>query len=155
MSKQVLKIGRKKVFPLYLRVLLTISFGFVLVSLLQLNVTENIHVFLMVLVSSLVPSIWTARYLFEVNTINKTYGLYTWVMGMKFGKSAPYQTINGMTKELNPKFEKEQYSSTEDKYLVFLDLNEGEKLLVLSGNNESTLSTRIDIIKSKLGVELL
>lgn len=105
---------------------------------------------LMMVLSSLMILLWTTFYVAEIDIKNQTYGERTSVLGRSFGRLHSY---NGIEKVV---IDRVTFGSknTMIEYDAYVKFTNGEKLFLVSDEDEKELSRRLKPVLKKLGVQI-
>ena len=105
---------------------------------------------LMIIFSCLQILLWTTFRLLEIDSKNQTYSEFTSVLGRKFGPTHSYQGIEKVLLD-RVSFGSKNAMTEYDAYLKFQN---GEKIFLVSDEDENELIERLQPTLKKLGTEI-
>ena len=105
---------------------------------------------LLIVLSSLVILLWTSFHLLEIDPKSKTYGEFTSVLGRKFGRAHSFDGIERIY------LDRVEFGSQNEmvEYDAYVKFTNGEKLFLVSDEDEKELKKRLKPVIKKLGVEI-
>jgi len=116
---------------------------------------------IMFVLSFLLILIWTSFYILEIDVENKTYADLTSVFGRKFGKAVAFDEIenvfikSSVVSQTIHGFGPNSYEKKNYEFDAYLKFTNGEKLFLVSDEDEKELRKRLKPVLKKLETELV
>lgn len=159
MRDHLLRINQGRIVPVTFRWLWTMLMFFLIAICFQ-NLPELPAVLCAIGCSLAVFPVWSAYYLLEIDTENRTVGDHTWVMGRKLGKQTSYEGIEKvfinsamMAQSVNG-HGGSGYQSRWREYQAFVKFDDGRKVFLISDRDLNLLQDRLQPMLKKLGCPL-
>ena len=112
-------------------------------------------------VSPLLPMLWSARTIVEINPIQKYFREYYWILGIKIGEKHFFDSIDKVyVNQVNKSRRMTSYGgkvSTERylEYVGFIKLNTGMTHELLRLRNKDLVFKKLEPVVKKLGTTLI
>ena len=153
------RISRGRVVPLAFCFVGTLL---VFVTYLYIFDTFNELTFIVlgIIISPILPIIWTTRYITEINPIKKYVHEYVWLMGGKVGKPESFDSIEKtFINSVNTAQRMTSYGGNVNtarylEFIGFVKLDNGEKIELMRDTDEDYVFEKMEKISKKLGTQL-
>ena len=143
------RINQGRVFESGQRYLFSLLLAGVM-ALVQIYLNSVLGFVLMIIVGCLLILLWTTFRLLEIDITSGTYSKFTSVLAYKFGRTQSYDGIEKIF--IDRVFFGPRNTMTE--YDAYLKFENGERLFLVSDENEKSLIERLQPILKKLGTEI-
>lgn len=144
MKKRV-RLGKGKAIPLGIRIG-TLALLVYLFIFLRENLDMTSFIITGVLVSPVLPAMWTAQRIIEIDNENKKIHRYWWILGRKFGKNDPFRIVNKVVLE-------SMHSSkipTEEIYIGYLVIDDQVRIGLTRSREKDQLLTKLEKVAESL-----
>lgn len=125
------------------------------------NLPEIPAIAISVLVSLLVPMLWSSYYLLEIDPGKKTYSEISWIAGYKTGKTHSYRAIekifinNTRVSQRITTYSGQAHTVRSREYRAYLKFSDDKKLFLLSDDNPEKLKEKLAPVVQKLKVTIV
>ncbi len=154
-----IRISKGRVIPVAFCVVGTFLLFFVYEFLYE-NVNEVMFIILGIVISPILPLMWTSRTIVEINPREKYIHKFVWLMGKKTGKPKSFggiekTYINAVTtsQRMTPR-QKTTNTGGLKEYIGFLLLEDGRKIELIRDEDPDYVFEKMEKISHKLGTEL-
>lgn len=159
MSDELIRINYGRMVPPAFRWFWTGLMFFLIIVCFQ-NLPELPAVFSGIVLSLAVFPVWSAYYLLELDTQNRTVGEHTWIMGRKTGQKTTYKEIekvfvnSSLAGQLMHGQSGHVYQNKWREYRAFVKFDDGRKIFLISDRDLDVLENRLKPILKKLNCPL-
>jgi len=156
---QIIRINQGRIVPWQFRTLVVIVvFGTIFYAMSQLS--EIIAIAISMVISFLVPLVWSAYLILEINLTERTISKITWVMGERKRETENFKGIEkvyintGKISQTMTSYGGKVHHRKTKHYIAFLKTEEGKKYFLISSENEETLLKKLEPVMKKLDCRL-
>ena len=156
---KVIRINQGRIIPLQFRFAGSL-FVLVAIAVGLGKLPYPYGIYLGILVSFLIPMLWSAYYLLEIDPDQKTISEKSWVMGYKSGKSVSYKEVDHIfinqtnTSQQMTSYGGHVHTARKKEYMAFLKVDSDRKYFMVSDKDESSLIKRVNPMAKRLGCEI-
>ncbi|WP_159583939.1 hypothetical protein [Marinoscillum sp. 108] len=154
-----IRINQGRILPWQFRMVGTlIVLGSMAFALLRLS--EFPAIVICIAISFLIPAMWSAYYILEIDPEQKTISEFSWVLSFKNGKTKSFQEVEKIFVNETKKAQRmtswsgQVRTSKFNEYMAFLKLVEGDKYFLISDPDPANLMKRLTPISEKLGCDI-
>ncbi|MEQ8580159.1 MAG: hypothetical protein RIC30_06305 [Marinoscillum sp.] len=154
-----IRINQGRILPWQFRVVGTlIVLGSMAFALLRLS--EFPAIIICIAISFLIPAMWSAYYILEIDPEQKTISEISWILSYKNGKTKPFREVEKIFVNETKKAQQmtswagQVRTSKFQEYMAFLKLTDGDKYFLISDQDPDKLLKRLAPISEKLGCDI-
>ena len=154
------RLNQGRIVSLPIRFFLTLMvFAVMFWSMTALS--ESIAIIVCILISLLLPLVWSSYYILEIDCQNQRIGELTWIAGIKRGNYTSYDSIEKIfinqtgSAQRMTSYGGHVHTKRAREYHAYLKTGDSRKFFLLSDSDPVKLEERIQPLVKKLNVNLV